>query len=142
MIKLDREALTVRCAYLFYHEKLNIKEIGNRLNISRFKVSRYLKQAEENGFVQIKFNFPGIRYETLAMEMESKFSIDRVIIVPVTSEMDSKTVRTTVGHRGTQILKEIDEPVDVIIAETMLKQQLTIAKKELPQIAESIRSCR
>ena len=39
MIKLDRESLTVRCAYLFYHDKLNIKEIGQRLNISRFSES-------------------------------------------------------------------------------------------------------
>jgi len=113
MIKLDRESLIVRCAYLFYHDKFNIKEIGQRLNISRFKVSRYIKQAEENGFVQIKFNFPGIRYETLAMDMESEFGINRVVIVPVTSEMDSKTVRTTVGHRGTEILKEIEEVVSI-----------------------------
>ncbi len=113
MIKLDRESLTVRCAYLFYHDKLNIKEIGQRLNISRFKVSRYLKQAEEHGFVQIKFNFPGIRYETLAMDIESKFGINRVVIVPVTAEMDSKTVRKTVGHKGAEILKEFDEAVSI-----------------------------
>lgn len=113
MIKLDKESLIVRCAYLFYHEKINIKEIGLRLNISRFKVSRYIKQAEENGFVQVKFNFPGIRYEPLAMKMEVKFGINRVVIVPVTSEMDSKTVRTTVGHRGTEILKEIEDVVSI-----------------------------
>jgi len=113
MIKLDRESLTVRCAYLFYNDKLNIKEIAQRLNISRFKVSRYLKQAEENGFVQIKFNFPGIRYETLAMDIESKFGINRVVIVPVTAEMDSKTVRRTVGHKGAEILKEFDKAVSI-----------------------------
>ena len=113
MIKLDRESLTVRCAYLFYHDKLNIKEIGERLSISRFKVSRYLRKAEEHGFVEIKFNFPGIRYETLAMDIESKFGINRVVIVPVTSEMDSKTVRKTVGHKGTEILKEFDKAVSI-----------------------------
>lgn len=113
MIKLDRESLTVRCAYLFHHDKLNIKEIGERLNISRFKVSRYLKQAEEHDFVQIKFNLPGIHYETLAMDMESKFGINRVIIVPGTAEMDSTTVRKIVGHKGTEILKEFDEAVSI-----------------------------
>lgn len=113
MIKLDRESLTVRCAYLFYNDKLNIKEIANRLNISRFKVSRYLKQAEENGFVQVKFNFPGIRYETLAMDIESRFGINRVIIVPVTAEMNSSAVRKSVGHKGTEILKEIEKIVSI-----------------------------
>ncbi len=113
MVKLVRESLTIRSAYLFYHEKLNIKEIGKRLDISRFKVSRYLKQAEEHGFVQIKFNFPGIRYETLAMDIENKFGINRVIIVPVTAEMDSTTVRKTVGHKGAEILKEFNESVSV-----------------------------
>lgn len=113
MVKLVRESLTIRSAYLFYHDKLNIKEIGKRLNISRFKVSRYLKQAEEHGFVQIKFNFPGIRYETLAMDIEKKFGINRVIIVPVTAEMDSNTVRKSVGHKGAKILKEFDKSVSV-----------------------------
>ncbi len=109
MIRFDRESLTIRCAYLFYQEKMNIKQIGERLNISRFKVSRYLKKAEEKGYVQIKFNFPGILYETLALSLESKFGIKRVEIVPVTPEMDSETVRKAVGHKGSEILKEMED---------------------------------
>ena len=113
VIKLDRESLIVRCAYLFYHDKLNIKEIGSRLGISRFKVSRYIKQAEENGFVRVIFNFPSIKYETLAMEMENRFGINRVVIVPVALEMDSNAVRTVVGHKGADILKEVSDVVSV-----------------------------
>lgn len=109
MIKFDRESLTIRSAYLFYHEKMNIKQIGERLNISRFKVSRYLKKAEEQGYVQIKFDFPGIFYEKLALSLESTFGIKRVEIVPVAPEMDSATVRKIVGHKGSEILKEIED---------------------------------
>lgn len=106
MQELDKDALLVRCAYLFYQDKLNIKEVGQRLNISRFKVSRYLKEAEERGYVEIRFQFPGNQYETLAMEIEDHFKVPRVIIVPVTAEMEGETIRKIVGQRGTEILKE------------------------------------
>ncbi len=107
MNRLSREALLIRCAYLFYQEKLNIKEVADRLDISRFKVSRYLKEAEDNNFVEIKLKFPDNQFEILAIELENKFNLKRVIIVPATPEMTSEVRRTIVGKKGTDVLKEI-----------------------------------
>ncbi len=113
MVKLDKEHLLVRCVYLYYHNKLNIKEIGERLGISRFRVSRYIKQAEEKGYVQIKFNFPGDQYDLLSARIEQKYSIKNIIIVPVISEMDSKMVRKIVGQKGAEILQNLSENTSV-----------------------------
>ena len=85
---------------------LNIKEVAQRLDISRFKVSRYLKEAEDNGIVEVRFNIPDLQYQTLAMDLERIFPVKRVVIVPVSSDMNSGDVRRSVGHKGTEILKE------------------------------------
>ncbi len=53
---LSKDSLISRSVYLYYRENLNIQEISDRLGISRFRVSRYLKEAEETGMVTIQIN--------------------------------------------------------------------------------------
>ncbi|MDA3957634.1 sugar-binding transcriptional regulator [Oceanispirochaeta sp.] len=106
MPKLPKDDLVIRCAYLFYKERLNIKGVAERLDISRFKVSRYLKEAEDAGIVEVRFNIPDLQYQSLAMDIEEIFPVKRVVIVPVSADMSSEDVRRSVGHKGTEILKE------------------------------------
>ncbi len=108
-MNLDKEHLLVRCVYLYYHDRLNIKEIAERLSISRFKVSRYIKQAEEKGYVQFRFNFPADQYDILATKIEEKYSIESVIIVPVIPDMDVNMIRKSVGQKGAEIFKRVKE---------------------------------
>ena len=62
--ELDKESLLLRSVYLFYNDKMNIQTIGRKLGISRFRVSRYLKEAEEKGvprlFVQVMAPVAGL----------------------------------------------------------------------------------
>ena len=43
-----------RIAKLYYIEDLKQESIARRLNISRYKVSRVLKKAKDNGMVRIQ----------------------------------------------------------------------------------------
>ena len=108
MTELNKDAMLVRCAHFYYREKLNIQDVAERLGISRFRVSRYLKEAEEKGIVEIRINDKGHHYETMAMALEARFGVKQVIIVPVTPEMESESVRKAVGGKGAEILRGIN----------------------------------
>ena len=47
-----------RIAKLYYIEDLKQESIARRLNISRYKVSRVLKKAKDNGLVRIQILEP------------------------------------------------------------------------------------
>jgi DNA-binding transcriptional regulator LsrR (DeoR family) len=140
MPELSKRAMIVRCAYLYYREKLNIQEIGTCLGISRFRVSRYLKEAEDLGVVEIRINDPSLHYETLALELESKFSLNRVVAVPVTKDMSSEMVRKAVGHKGVEILRGMDKGVSVGITwgRTIahMVEELSSGEMEISRISE------
>ncbi len=70
MVTQPKDALLLRCAYLFYQEDKDILEIARTLGISRFRVSRYLKEAKERGIVRIELRDPSIEWEKLAIQLE------------------------------------------------------------------------
>jgi len=113
MTELNKESLLLRSVYLFYREKMNIQTIGQKLGISRFRVSRYLKEAEEKGIVKIEINDDRMFYETLACELEEKYSVGKVIIVPVTSSMDEDLVRKMVGEKCAEFLGSAGKDISI-----------------------------
>ena len=102
--ELDKDSLLLRSVYLFYKDKLNIQSIGRMLGISRFRVSRYLKEAEERGIVKVEINDDKLFYESLACEIQEKYGIGKAIVVPVTSSMDEDLVRKMVGQKCVDLL--------------------------------------
>lgn len=113
MTELNKESLLLRSVYLFYRERMNIHTIGKRLGISRFRVSRYLKEAEEKGIVKIEINDDNLFYESLACEIEKKFGIGKVIIVPVTASMEEDLVRKMVGEKCVELLGNAGEDISI-----------------------------
>ncbi len=64
------DELLVRIAWLYYMEELTQAEIADRLNMSRIKITRYLKQAREKGIVQINIQ----SNNSNVLELESALS--------------------------------------------------------------------
>jgi deoxyribonucleoside regulator len=104
LTELDKESLLLRCVYLFYKDKTSMQTIGHKLGISRFRVSRYLKEAEEKRIVKIEINDDKLIYESLACDLQKKYGVGRVIIVPVTATMDEDLIRKMVGQKGAELL--------------------------------------
>jgi deoxyribonucleoside regulator len=113
MTELNKESLLLRSVYLFYREKMNIQTIGKKLGISRFRVSRYLKEAEESGLVKIEINDDRIFYESLACELEEKYGVRKVIIVPVTASMEEDLVRKMIGQKCAELLLSAGEDTSI-----------------------------
>eukprot|EP01034_Spumella_vulgaris_P020025 gene20025-25643_t len=51
----DEETLT-RIAWYYYNDGLTQNEIGERLNMSRIKVSRLLESGRRSGIIQVRIN--------------------------------------------------------------------------------------
>lgn len=104
LTELGKESLLLRCVYLFYVDKMNMQTIGRKLGISRFRVSRYLKEAEEQGIIKIEISDDKVVYEELACKLQDKYGVNQVIIVPVTATMDEDLIRRMVAQKGAELL--------------------------------------
>lgn len=74
--------MTAKVAYLYYIKKMRQQEIADSLQISRFKVLRLLKHAEESGIVEVKIKEPLGSCTELELQIKQAFGIRDVIVVP------------------------------------------------------------
>jgi deoxyribonucleoside regulator len=101
MSPLSKDATLLRCCYLYYQEDMGIQEIGQQLGISRFRVSRYLKEARERGIVQIQIRDPKIKYEQVALQLERTFALSRAVVVATPYDPDPDATRLAIGQAAT-----------------------------------------
>lgn len=67
--------LVVRAAWMYYEEGFTQQEIAERLGLSRVKVTRLIKQAHEQGIVEIKIQSPMAQFLPLEQELRQKFNL-------------------------------------------------------------------
>ena len=106
-MSLPKHSHLLRSCYLFYHENMTMQEIAKQLQISRFKVSRYIKEAVEKGIVQVHFHDSNIEHEKLALQLERTFPIKLAVVVPTPYRSDISAVRLAVGQAGASLLAGI-----------------------------------
>ncbi|MGB8507206.1 MAG: sugar-binding domain-containing protein [Pyrinomonadaceae bacterium] len=70
----------VRCVELYYTHQKQQREIAQELEISPSKVSRLLKRAYDEGFIQVDFNFPSL--PRLAAHLIEKKSLRDAVVIP------------------------------------------------------------
>lgn len=106
-VSLDHESLRLisRIATLYYREDKNQSEIGDILGISTSKVSRLLKQAREQGLVEVTIRTPFQQIFELEEEIERVTEVKRAIVVPRLSNTP-ETVLQDVGQAAATYLLE------------------------------------
>lgn len=107
LMSLPKHSHLLRSCYLFYHENMTMQEIAKQLHISRFKVSRYIKEAVDKGIVQVHFHDSNIEHEKLALQLERTFPIKLAVVVPTPYRSDISAVRRAVGQAGARLLADI-----------------------------------
>ena len=89
--------LLQKVSKLYYEGDLTQQEISSRLNISRPKVSRLIKQARELGIVKISISgIPGI-HSDIENALEKKYGIEEVCIVEVSDPHSQIAVSKEIG---------------------------------------------
>ncbi len=102
---MDRETRRTlyKIAKAYYEDGLTQEQIGERLGLSRVKVSRMLQRAREEKVVQITVVAPHDSHADLERAVESKFGLDEAVIVSPPNE-DREAVVRALGPAGAQCL--------------------------------------
>ncbi len=114
-MSVSRNAEMLRCCVLYYQEQLAIQQIAERLNISRFKVSRYLKEAQGRGIVEVQIHDPNVEFEHLALRVEQALGLDEVVVVPTPFEASSESIRLAIGRAGSALFDDVTPETSVSI---------------------------
>jgi deoxyribonucleoside regulator len=108
--------LKVKIAKMYYLKKMSLSEIGDRLSVSRFKVARLLRAAEEEGIVQIRVLDPirsGGEHE-LAAELERRFNLQEAIVIDVPDDAGDWLLKERLGQAGAQYLHRTLQDGDLL----------------------------
>jgi deoxyribonucleoside regulator len=112
---VDREKLSkvIEAAKLYYLLDYNQNEIAKRLGISRPTVSRLLQQAKSEGIVQITIMDPTEDVENLALQLEKKFNLKKVIVASI-PQFENHIIKNYLGEKAAIYLHEIVKDHDII----------------------------
>lgn len=92
----DRTKLLYKIARAYYQDGLTQEQIGERLGLSRIKVSRLLRQAREEQVVQILIVPPQDSTVELERELEAAYGLDEAIVLSPSAH-DEATVARELG---------------------------------------------
>lgn len=109
----DKRAKMIDAARMYYELDYNQEEIARKIGISRPTVSRFLQQAKEEGYVQIKIIDPQENNELLAGQIEKRFGLKKAVIVSVPQYEDG-IVKRYLGEAAAQYLNSIVKSGDII----------------------------
>ncbi len=115
MPSTDHERLLVKTARLYYEQEMTQAEISQQLRLSRQKVQRLLRQARDEGIVQISIRpLMGI-YADLERDLEAHFGLREAVVVETTAYEDQPTVAREVGAGAAEYLLRVVQPGDAIV---------------------------
>ncbi len=100
----DRDILKI--CYLYYREEKTQAEISKLVGLSRFKISRTLKEARRRGLVTISIHDPNLELVQAESELAKKSSLQQTIIVKG-NEFSGESMLDQVGKAAASYLREI-----------------------------------
>ncbi len=92
-------------ARLYYEDGLTQEEIAREVRLSRQKVQRLLDEAKREGIVHIHLVDPTPSYRQTERELEERFGLSRVLIVPG-SMQSGNIVRRNVARAAARYLED------------------------------------
>jgi len=99
---------------MYYDQNFNQQEIADRLHLSRPKVSRLLKQAREQGVVQITVVSPNGNFVDIETALEQKYELKEVLIVESDTNMSNQMIKRRIGSASANYLLRTVSEGDLI----------------------------
>jgi DNA-binding transcriptional regulator LsrR (DeoR family) len=115
MLSTDHERLLVRVSRYYYEHELTQSQISERLRLSRQKVQRLLKQAKEQGIVQITIRPVIGAFPELERMLENRFGLQEAVVIETTNFEDQFVVAREVGVGAADYLIRVIQPQDSIV---------------------------
>ncbi|WP_036720720.1 sugar-binding transcriptional regulator [Paenibacillus harenae] len=109
----DKLSKMIDAAKLYYELNHTQEEIAQKLGVSRPTISRFLQQAKDEGYVQIKIVDPCGNKDALAVRLESKFGLKKALIASVPQYEDA-VVKKYIGEAAANYLYDTVKDGDII----------------------------
>ncbi|UCE53814.1 MAG: hypothetical protein JSV31_32060, partial [Desulfobacterales bacterium] len=93
----------IKICYLYYIEGQTQQQISSAFGFSRFKTSRLLKKAREEGLVTIRINDPTSDLTEMEFELARKYSLKQAIVVKI-QKYNDKSQLSQIGEAGARYL--------------------------------------
>ncbi len=103
-----REQLLARVAWLYYEQDLTQAEIGARLGLSRITVNRLLKEARQNGIVEIRIRPVGMHLP-LVETLIQRYSLQDAWLVPTADPNDEELAQSLAQMAATLLAQRLQE---------------------------------
>jgi DNA-binding transcriptional regulator LsrR (DeoR family) len=115
MLSNDHERLLVKVSRFYYEQELTQSEISERLRLSRQKVQRLLKQAIDQGIVQITIRPVIGAFPELERTLEDRFGLQEAVVIETSNFEDQFVVAKEVGVGAAEYLRRVVQPHDSIV---------------------------
>ncbi|MBB6669114.1 sugar-binding transcriptional regulator [Cohnella nanjingensis] len=109
----DKLSRMIDIAKLYYHLDHSQQEIADKFGISRPTVSRFLQQAKDEGYVQIKILDPNENNGALAAQLERKFGLKKAIVASV-PQYEDVIVKKYLGIAAADYLSQTVKEGDIL----------------------------
>jgi DNA-binding transcriptional regulator LsrR (DeoR family) len=115
MLSNDHERLLVKVSRFYYEQELTQSEISERLRLSRQKVQRLLKQAIDQGIVQITIRPVIGAFPELERTLEDRFGLQEAVVIETSNFEDQFVVAKEVGVGAAEYMRRVVQPHDSIV---------------------------
>ncbi len=99
--------LLAQVASLYYEEALTQSQIGSKLDLSRVKVYRLLKEAKEKQVVRIKINWPVERHLQLEQALKESFDLREAFVMRTSLANGGIPILAQLGQLGAHYLEQL-----------------------------------
>jgi DNA-binding transcriptional regulator LsrR (DeoR family) len=106
------EELKIKISRMYYLSDMSKKDIAENLGISRFRVSRLLVQARDEGLVRIEIKEPVTTSVHVEEQLEKHFNLNHAIVVHP-SDTSSLSIMHAIGHAAANRLIDLVKDNDV-----------------------------
>ncbi len=100
---INRTAILVEAARLYYEHGLSQQQVARKLGVSRPGVSRLLQSARQQGIVTITINDPTRHGTRLESELTEKYNLKQALVVPVDGA-DYRQMQKRLGQTTAQLV--------------------------------------
>lgn len=103
----------IRVSHLYYEEMLTQEAIARRMNLTRWKIGRLLKQARDTGVVKIEIAHQDSRLTDLETKLISKFNIESALVI-ASSGLNETSLLEAIGRASAQYLSKLTPHPELI----------------------------
>lgn len=102
--------LLSKVTFLYYQHDLTQQEIAQRLGLTRQTVGRLLRQARQEGIVEIRIVSPLGHVSDLEDQLEAKYGLEEAVVVADDVIVDEAALKQLLGEAGAKVLSRRLKP--------------------------------